>query len=136
MTDTGWLMLIALMTGITTIIQCVEMWLLLRSSRQTNAYLANPAPLISGFLRELAEDKEFAQEFAGFVAWMGQTGLSGVKTAMQDAGIKPPKIKSFGDLLGFMVQMPQIQAAIEKKAKAAIEGAAGEAVEKTAEAWL
>jgi len=136
MTEPGWLMLIALMTGATTLIQCIEMWMLVKSSRRTNELLENPAPLVSGFLQNLANDPDFAKEFAGFIAWMGQTGISGIKTTMQEAGIKPPKIKSFGDMVGFLFQMPQIQAAIEKKAKAAIEGTAAEVVEKGAEAWL
>lgn len=133
MTETGWLMLIALMTGITTIIQCIEMWMLVRSSRRTNELLSDPAPLLMGLMEHLAEDKKFQQEFGAFISWMGQAGIAGVKNTMQEAGFKPPKIKSFGDLLGFLVQMPTIQSAIEAKAQSMVTKAGTEVVK---DAWL
>jgi len=129
LTDSAWLMIIALMTGVTTAIQCFEMWMLVKSSRQTNRILQDPAPIVKGFLKALAEDEDFAKEFAGFIAWAGQTGIAGVKQTMTEAGIKPPKIKSFGDLLGFLVQMPQIQDAVQKKAAGIVNGKAAVVVE-------
>lgn len=114
---------------IMTAIQSFEFYYLIKSSRRTNEILENPAPVVKGFLKSLAEDEDFAKEFAGFIAWAGQTGIAGVKQTMQDAGFKPPKIKSFGDLLGFLVQMPAIQDAVQKKAASLVEGKAVAVVE-------
>lgn len=130
MSTETWLAVIALATIVTTAIQCIEMFMILRSNRRTNEILENPAPVIVGLMDALKEDKEFAQEFGNFIAWGGSAALAGVRQNMETAGIKPPKIKSLGDFLGFLVQMPQIQAAIEKKMVGAVEGAAAEVVDK------
>ena len=120
-----WIMITSL---ITSIINTIEIIYLIRSSRRTNEILENPAPIVSGFLHALEDDKDFAKEFGSFVVWCGQAALSGVKQSMEGAGMKPPKIKSFGDALGFLIQLPQIQQAIQTKAAAALEGAGKEAV--------
>lgn len=123
-------MIVEITLIVMTFVQCLEFWWLYQSSRRTNEILENPAPVVIGLMDALKEDKEFAQEFGNFVAWTGSAALAGVKQNMENAGIKPPKIKSLGDFLGFLVQMPQIQAAIEKKMVGAVEGAAAEVVDK------
>lgn len=122
-----WIMITSL---ITSIINTIEIIYLIRSSHRTNEILENPAPLISGLVHALQEDKEFEKEFGALVVWMGQAALSGIKSSMEKAEIRPPKIKSFGDALGFLIQLPQIQNAIQAKATKAIEGAAEESVKE------
>jgi len=126
------LLVIAVATIVTTAIQCLEMFLILRSNRRTNEILENPAPVIEGLMIACKEDKEFAQAFGSFLAWSGQCAIAGFKAQAEQAGVKVPKIKSVGDLFSFALQMPSIQAAIEKK----IKGSAGNAVAEVVEdAW-
>lgn len=134
MTTNDWLVVIALVTTLTTIIQCIEMYLLITSSRRTNQILEHPGPLVVSGLKELmvelSEDKDFQQMLGGFVAWAGTTAITNVKANMEKAGIKVPKIKSLGDALGLIFQLPGVQAAVEKK----VEGLVGGLTEAVGEA--
>ena len=53
MTTNEWLIIIAVVTTLTTIIQCIEMYLLISSSRRTNQILEHPGPLVVSGLKEL-----------------------------------------------------------------------------------
>ena len=130
MTTNEWLIIIAVVTTLTTIIQCIEMYLLISSSRRTNQILEHPGPLVVSGLKELmaevSEDKDFQAMLGGFVSWAGTTAIASVKQNMEQAGIKVPKIRSLGDALGLVFQLPGIQGAIEKKAQSIL-GDVGEA---------
>lgn len=116
MSEHDFLFYIFVATAVTSIINCIEIIYLIRSSRRTNEILENPAPLFVGLMEALATDKEFQQEFGNFVAWAGQTAVLGIKQSMTKEGKKVPKIRSFSDLLGFVSSLPQVQSAIEAKA--------------------
>lgn len=129
-------MIVEIALIVMTFIQCLEFMWLYRSSRRTNEILENPAPVIIGLMDALQEDKKFAQEFGNFVAWCGAAGLSGIRQQMEQGGIKPPKIKSIGDFLGFLVQMPQIQQKLQAKAAQMLEGATDKGVDAVTEGFL
>lgn len=132
MTDTELLLVIAIATIVTTLIQCIEMWMLISSSRRTNELLSQPGDIIVSLVEQLQNDKKFAATFMGFVGWLGQVTIAGAKEAVQQAGVyKPPKIKSVADLLSFALQLPAIQNAVEKKI---VDTVGGEAVKTATEA--
>ena len=119
------------MTRSAVIIGCGRM-----GREHAQAYRELGVPIQVACDADFYKAQEFAQEFGNFIAWGGAAALAGVRGTMEQAGIKPPKIKSVGDLLGFLVQMPQIQAAIEKKMVGAVEGAVAEGTGQVAKKAL
>ena len=124
------LFLIAIATIVTTAIQCIEMFMILRSQRQTNFYLENIGHLasdgVSQWIKDLIEDKQKQAEFFGFVSMCGQHAIGAAKDALAP---KMPKIKSLGDFINTLLQMPVIQQKVEQKAAQILEGTAQKAVE-------
>lgn len=108
--------LIALATIVTTIIQCLEMYLLLRSSRDTNEKLDNLGHLMSDgvhqWIADLAQDKEKQEAFFGLIQIMGQAALEGVRGAT--AG-KPVKLRGWAKVFEPLVNSPEIQAMIAER---------------------
>lgn len=80
MSDNDLLLLIAAITGITTLIQCIEMWLLVSSSRQTNRILSKPGELFTHLIEQLADDPKFREEFWGLVQATGIKALEAIST--------------------------------------------------------
>lgn len=121
---------IVLLTGATTLIQCIEMFLILVNQRRTNELLENIGHLASDgffqFINDIAEDKQKEAAFFGFVRCCGQHAIGAVKDAAMP---KMPKIKSLGDVIGLLFSSPAVQAKIEKKVGEMVEGAAETAVE-------
>lgn len=133
MTESDMLFWIMLTSLITSIINCIEIISLIKSSRKTNQILEDPAPVVKGFMNSLKHDPEFAKEFSSFLLWCGQSGMAGIKDAMTDAGMKPPKIKNFSDAMGFLFQLPAIQDAIQKKISKGLANTAEDAVQTAVE---
>lgn len=115
MSITQILLIIAIATIATTIIQCIEMYLILYNQRKTNWLLENIGVLASNgfsqFIHELITDKKKEAEFFGFVQLCGQHAINAGKDAVQK---KMPRVKSLGDVIGFLLQMPAVQAKVEK----------------------
>jgi len=142
LTSNEWLFVIAAITGITTVIQCIEMYLLVRTHRQTNAILENPGPMVAdgihGYLTELIEDPKMQEEFFSFVAICGKNMWQGVGAT--DAGdIKPVKLKGRMKMFEPIVNNPKIQEMVAQKIAATIQatGEAGisNATKKIADTW-
>jgi len=85
-----------------------------------------------GMSRRIRESPEAQAEFGNFVAWMGACAVSTAKTEMQKA-MKPPKMKSIGDILGAVFQFPGVQQAVERKASKLVGGAVEEGAEAVVE---
>lgn len=112
-----------------TAIQSFEFYYLIKSSRRTNEILEHPGDLAVSLIKQLEEDEKFAEAFGSLIAWSGGIAVNGVKKTMNEAGIKPPKIKSIGDFLGYVMQFPSVQTQIEKKITGAVGGKAAPAAE-------
>jgi len=124
-------MWLEIIIGIMTIIQTFEFIYLIQSSRRTNELIEDPAPILIGLIKRVQEDKEFAAAFGGLIVWAGQCAVQGVKDKVA-TDMKPPKIKNLSDVLGYLVQMPQIQSAIQNK----VSGALGDKAEAVVEQML
>lgn len=129
--------LIILMGSAYAAIEAVQLILLIRQSKRTADALdrlldpeSEEAGVIAtnffvGMSKRIRADPQAQQAFGELVAWMGACAFQQAQKSLQN-GVKMPKIKSIGDLLGLAFQMPGIQAAVEKKA-AQIAGLAEEA---------
>lgn len=114
MDDTVLWMWIALITTVTTIIQTIEMIILVRSNRHTNYLLSHPGELLIALVEQIQTDPKFAAMFQGFIQWLGSVGLAGAKTAVEKSGIKIPKgMGKIGQLMEFIQVLPEIQAALK-----------------------
>lgn len=124
------LIIIAAATIVTTIIQCMEMLILIRNQRYTNHLLENVGHLagdcMEQFIEDLLKDKDKEAAWFGFVRMCGQHALGAAREAVMP---KMPKIRTLGDAIGMIMQMPGVQAAAEAKAKKIIEGVAEKSVE-------
>ena len=124
---------IAVLTGVTTVVQCIEMMILIHNQRETNRLLQNVGHLASDgffqFVCDIADDKNKEAAFFGFVQKCGAHALGAAKDMVQGATVKMPRIKSLGDVIGTLFQMPGVQAKVEEKAAAMLDGKAKEAVE-------
>lgn len=120
------MILIGLGALITGLINVWEMYVLIKTGRETNhliqelrddpeyggQILSNG---IHGFILELVKDPEKQKAFFGLVTLMGQHAMGAAKqavtTAVQNKG---KKIKTLGDVLGLVMDMPGIQNKITK----------------------
>lgn len=132
MNDTELLLAIAITTIVTTLIQTIEMWLLVRSSKQTNHILSHPGELlltgITEWIKGIWDDEKAQKTFFTFAQILAQNMIMGAREAAQNAGLKPPKIRNVQDAVGYILSLPGAQARIDK----AISGAMDEAVTETA----
>jgi len=139
-TTAEWLMIIALVTTLTTIIQCIEMYLLLRSTRNTNEILSNPTIIVKDFLENLVEDKDVQKAFFEFVAVCGSAMMQGMQGNPAGAPAKPVKLKGMAKLLEPFINNQQVQGMIADKIGQTLQkaGTAGakRAVDNATEAWL
>lgn len=141
MTDSELLLAIAITTIITTLIQTIEMWLLVKSSRQTNYLLSHPGDLlldgITGWIKNLWESDKDQKAFFTFMNILAQNMVLGIREAAAGAGIKPPKIRNVQDAIGYILSLPGTQKRIEGLMSGeAVEDVAKEAVKDAAKDYL
>lgn len=133
MNSTDWILLVM------TIIQTVEMYLIVHAQRQTNSIISEPGPLIRAAIRDLvddlAHDKEVQKEFGALMATAGQCIIAGAKDVYAQAGMVPPKIRKPTDLLQALFQLPKVQAALEKKMTDMVSGVVEEKAAETVGGW-
>lgn len=130
------------MLTIMTIIQTIEMYLLIHTHKETNAILENPGPMVAegihGYLQELISDPKMQEEFFTFVAICGKNMWQGIG-ATDGAEVKPVKLKGHMKMFEPIVNNPKIQEMVAQKIASSIQktGEAGiaRAGAKLAESW-
>lgn len=78
--------LTAIFTMVTTVIQCIEMWILIKNQRATNEILSHPGDLLMDgiiqFALDLLEDNESRTTFFQFVNACGAAATPQIKELM------------------------------------------------------
>lgn len=139
-------MIIILMGASYATIEAIQLILLIHQSKRTADALdrlldpmSEEAGIIAtnffvGMSNRIRSDPQAQQAFGEFVAWMGACAFQQAQQAVTK-GMKPPKIKSIGDLFSLAFSMPQVQQAVEQKATELVAGAAKEGGKKVVEGW-
>lgn len=76
--------LTAIFTLVTTLIQCLEMWILIQNQRETNRLLSNPGELLLKGLHGMADElKDNPEAQAAIFEFVGACGAVAYNTALQ-----------------------------------------------------
>lgn len=138
MTDNELLLLIAFVTTITTLIQCIEMWILVHNQRETNRILSQPGDIIKNLIIQLQEDKDFQQNFWGLIQACGASIIQGIRGGGGELP-KPVKLKGFARIFEPFVNNPDIQSmvadGIQRRLGTVLEETGKKAAEKATEGW-
>lgn len=120
-----------------TVIQTVEMYLIVKNHVETNRILKNPGPLvlqgIIEFIDQLGKDEKKQKYFMTFLAIIGQNVFLSLKDACERKGIKIPKIKSATDIIDFVVKLPNVAENLNTAISQSIKEISGEAPKKSPE---
>jgi len=76
------LILLTSFTAATTIIQVIEMWILVKNQQRTNEILEHPIEMICHLAEDLKENKEAQAVFFELIAAMAMTGFNQVQQAI------------------------------------------------------
>jgi hypothetical protein len=75
-----WLMIIGIATIFTGIVQCIEMYLLIQSTKRTNYIFEHPIEIVSKLAEDLEHDKKAQETFFSLTASMAATGFQQIQS--------------------------------------------------------
>lgn len=131
------LLIIAAATIITTIIQCIEMWMLVSSSRRTNELLEDPTPLLESIVERMRKDHAFGAAVGSLFVFMGQCAFAEMRDMVAGKIPKLRRPKNIQEALGMLAEnlMPRVQEYASNAIANKATEKAGAAAEKVTEGW-